>query len=78
MTRKELKPRMNFKKEFGYGDDKVCFFKADVISKEDWAMLWDFTEITLGGKVEILINNAGLTPFVRSALKSSLSIHLHI
>ena len=75
---KGIEAKNEFQKEFGYGDDKVCFFKADVISKEDWAMLWDFTEITLGGKVEILINNAGLTPFVRSALKSSLSIHLHI
>ena len=71
---KGIEAKDEFQKEFGIGDNKVCFFKADVTSKEDWAMLWDFAEETLGGKVEVLINNAGLSPFVRFACKISKKI----
>ena len=62
---KGIEAKNEFQNEFGFCDAQVCFFKADVTSKEDWVMLWDFAEKTLEGRVEILINNAGLSPFVR-------------
>ena len=63
---KGIETKKTFQIEFGLEDDSLCFFKSDVTFKEDWPRLWDFAEETLQGKIDILINNAGLTPFVSS------------
>ena len=43
---------------------RVHFAKCDVTVKDDWVKLWDEAERALGGKVEILMNNAGVPPTV--------------
>ena len=45
---------------------RVCFIKCDVTSKYDWSEMWDQAENVLGGKIEILCNNAGVPPSVGS------------
>ena len=45
---------------------RVCFVKCDVTSKYDWSEMWTQAETVLGGKIEILCNNAGVPPSVRS------------
>ena len=42
----------------------VHFTKLDVTVKEDWVKAWDEAEEFLGGKIEILCNNAGVPPRV--------------
>ena len=42
----------------------VHFTKLDVTVKEDWVKAWDEAEELLGGKIEILCNNAGVPPRV--------------
>jgi hypothetical protein len=32
---------------------------------EDWTRLWDAAENALGGKIELLLNNAGINPLVK-------------
>ena len=61
---KGIETKKEFQIEFNLEDDSLCFFKSDVTVKKDWPKLWDFAELTLEGKIDILINNAGLTPFV--------------
>ena len=34
-------------------------------SKDNWAKMWDEAEEVLGGKIEILCNNAGVPPRVK-------------
>ena len=36
------------------------FLKCDVTLNEDWMNMWDQAEHALGGKIEILCNNAGV------------------
>jgi len=52
------------KKEFNerYGAEKVTFLKCDVTQESDWQAIWAHTEDTFGGKVQILVNNAGVNP----------------
>lgn len=45
---------------------RLCFFPCDVSKSDDWVSLWTFAETTLGGQVEILVNNAAVGPQVRS------------
>ena len=47
-------------------DFRVCFIKCDVTSKYDWSEMWSQAETILGGKIEILCNNAGVPPSVIS------------
>eukprot|EP00095_Tigriopus_kingsejongensis_P011268 maker-scaffold526_size146413-snap-gene-0.27 protein:Tk11268 transcript:maker-scaffold526_size146413-snap-gene-0.27-mRNA-1 annotation:"15-hydroxyprostaglandin dehydrogenase" len=54
-----LATETELKKEFG--QENVCFVKADVTSDEDWTNLWNKTEEKLGA-VSILVNNAGVGP----------------
>ena len=49
----------------------IHFTKLDVTIKEDWIRAWDEAEDVLGGKIEILCNNAGITPGVRKLKKCS-------
>ena len=44
----------------------IHFTKLDVTIKEDWVRAWDEAEDVLGGKIEILCNNAGVPPRVCS------------
>ena len=44
----------------------IHFTICDVTSKDNWAKMWDEAEDVLGGKIEILCNNAGVPPRVRS------------
>ena len=37
---------------------------CNVTSKEDWKKAWNEAEDVLGGKIEILCNNAGVPPGV--------------
>ena len=43
---------------------RVHFVNCDVTSKDNWEKAWDEAEETLGGKIEILCNNAGVPPRV--------------
>ena len=61
---KGLETKSQFQKQFGLGDDAVCFVKCDVSKKEDWTELWESAEKYLNGPIDILINNAGLFPAV--------------
>ena len=36
--------------------------RCDVTQEEDWKAIWSHTEDTFGGKVQILVNNAGVNP----------------
>lgn len=49
-----------FQEEFG--SEKCRFQDADVSSKEDWEQLWDRAAEFFGGKVDVLVNNAGVSP----------------
>ena len=61
---KGLETKLQFQKQFGLGDDGVCFVKCDVTQKEDWTALWESAEKILNGPIDVLINNAGLFPAV--------------
>ena len=61
---KGLETKSQFQKQFGLGDDGVCFVKCDVTLKDDWTALWESAEKILNGPVDLLINNAGLFPAV--------------
>ena len=43
---------------------RVNFVNCDVTSKTNWEEAWNEAEKILGGKVEILCNNAGVPPRV--------------
>ena len=43
---------------------RVNFVNCDVTSKDNWKRAWDEAEEILGGKIEILCNNAGVPPRV--------------
>ena len=47
----------------------VHFVKCDVTLRYDWMKMWDEAEHALGGKIEILCNNAGVPPRVCCFLK---------
>jgi len=47
-----------FEKEFGVG--KVCFVHLDVRDEKMWKDAWDEAEQFFGGKVQVLMNNAGV------------------
>jgi len=49
-----------FQEEFGV--DRCSFEEADVSSKADWEKLWSRAESFFGGKVDVLVNNAGVSP----------------
>jgi len=49
-----------FQEEFGV--DRCSFQEADVSSKADWEKLWSRAESFFGGKVDVLVNNAGVSP----------------
>ena len=36
--------------------------RCDVSNENDWEATWSHTEEKLGGKVQILVNNAGVNP----------------
>ena len=61
---KGLETKSQFQKQFGLGDDVVCFVKCDISINEDWTELWESAEKYLNGPIDILINNAGLFPAV--------------
>ena len=42
----------------------VHFVKCDVTKKDEWVKMWDEAEVVLGGKIEILCNNAGVPRLV--------------
>lgn len=50
----------NLREEYGVEKDWVHFAKCNVTIKHDWVKLWDEAEQVLGGKIEILCNNAGV------------------
>ncbi len=51
-------------KKFANKKDSIHFVKCDVSSKDEWRSLWDEAESLLGGKIDILCNNAGVPPRV--------------
>ena len=60
-----------FQKQFGLGDDGLCFVKCDVSLKEEWKELWDTAVKMLDGPIDVLVNNAGLHPGVKPKLLHS-------
>jgi NAD(P)-dependent dehydrogenase (short-subunit alcohol dehydrogenase family) len=55
---------------------RVCFVKCNVASKEEWYNLWDEAEKQLEGKIEILCNNAGVSPTVSKRVDDTQDLHL--
>ena len=53
---KGLETKATFQKNFGLGDDGVCFVKCDVTVKDDWTNLWNSAEKFLGGNIDILMH----------------------
>ena len=53
---------------------RVCFVKCDVTSKFDWSEMWTQVESSLGGKIEILCNNAGVPASVRFSEQGLLDL----
>jgi len=45
-----------------YGKSAVTFKSCDVSKEDDWQDLWSHTETAFGGKVSLLVNNAGVNP----------------
>ena len=60
--------KSQFQKQFGLDDHSICFIKCDVSVKDDWTELWNSAEQILGGKIDVLINNAGLSPIVSNTI----------
>ena len=59
-----IKTKATFQKEFGLGENELCFVKCDVSIEKDWIEMWDTAEKILNGPIDILINNAGVHPGV--------------
>jgi len=66
-----------FQEEFGV--DRCSFLEADVSSKADWGKLWSRAESFFGGKVDVLVNNAGVSPVLPfdTVMKVNLEGVLH-
>jgi len=66
-----------FQEEFGV--DRCSFQEADVSSKADWEKLWSRAESFFGGKVDVLVNNAGVSPVLPfdTVMKVNLDGVLH-
>jgi len=66
-----------FQEEFGV--DRCSFLEADVSSKADWGKLWSRAESFFGGKVDVLVNNAGVSPVLPfdTVMKVNLDGVLH-
>ena len=62
--KKGLETKIEFQKHFELTETDVCFVKCDVTASEDWEYLWNSAESKLNGKIDILINNAGIFPAV--------------
>jgi len=45
-----------------FGNKVVTFKSCDVAKEDDWEQLWAHTESAFGGKVTLLVNNAGVNP----------------
>merc|ERR1712241_398332 len=45
-----------------YGTNGVTFKRCDVSKEDEWQALWTHTETAFGGKVSLLVNNAGINP----------------
>merc|ERR1712156_480564 len=43
-----------------YGKNGVTFKRCDVSNEDEWQDLWNHTETAFGGKVSLLVNNAGI------------------
>ena len=52
--------KSNVEKKLRY----VTLNRCDVTKQNDWEKMWDHTEETFGGKVQVLVNNAGINPSV--------------
>ena len=37
-------------------------YRCDVTIQDDWEKMWNHTEQTFGGTVQVLVNNAGVNP----------------
>eukprot|EP00096_Caligus_rogercresseyi_P001781 TRINITY_DN1300_c0_g1_i1.p1 TRINITY_DN1300_c0_g1~~TRINITY_DN1300_c0_g1_i1.p1 ORF type:complete len:290 (-),score=38.90 TRINITY_DN1300_c0_g1_i1:65-934(-) len=55
-----------------YGDSRVTFVQCDVRSQEDFQRLWAETEAFFGKKVDVLVNNAGVSGNHSSCLDINL------
>ena len=62
--KKGLETTIEFQEHFELRECDVCFVKCDVTASEDWEYLWNSAESKLNGKIDILINNAGIFPAV--------------
>jgi len=62
-----------------FGVDRCSFQAADVSSKADWEKLWSRAESFFGGKVDVLVNNAGVSPLLPfdTVMKVNLDGVLH-
>ena len=61
-----LETKALFQKQFGLDEQDLIFVKCNVAIKEDWEALWEAAEKGLEGPIDVLVNNAGVHPGVRS------------
>ncbi len=43
-------------------NSSLCFVRCNVAERESWISMWDEAEQTLGGRIDLLCNNAGVGP----------------
>ena len=45
-----------------FGESSVIFVKTDVTESEDWDRLWEKSVEFFGSQINVLVNNAGVSP----------------
>ena len=45
-----------------FGDDRVMFTELDVTDREEWRRMWEEANNFLNDKIDVLVNNAGVSP----------------
>ena len=47
-----------------FGESSVRFVKTDVTEPEDWERLWEISVEFFKSPIDVLVNNAGVSPSV--------------
>ena len=45
-----------------FGESSVIFVKTDVTESDDWERLWEISVEFFKSKIDVLVNNAGVSP----------------
>ena len=53
--------KINFKKKIDT-EIHIYYFSCNVSKQNDWEVTWNYVEKTFGKSIQLLINNAGVSP----------------